>query len=197
MSQRASSSSQLPVVNTIWIGAELGPVQVACLKSFLQCGHRVILHCYDRPNDLPGGVELADAASLLPKTSMVRYKNGSVAVFSNFLRYEILKRGLGLYADCDVFCLEPIEDSDYIFGWESSLSINNAILKLPADCLVLTQLRALKQKSCALPWLKSKRKWRRKIVRSIEELPRGTTGPAALTYYAKHFGIERFARPVD
>ena len=104
----------LPIVNAIWIGPELGAVQVACLKSFLRHGHRVVLHCYEAPIDVPSGVELADASRLLPLSRLFRTK-GSLAPFADLLLYELLGAGLGLYVDCDVFCLRAIEDADYIF----------------------------------------------------------------------------------
>jgi hypothetical protein len=105
----------LAIVNAIWIGPELGVVHVACLKSFLRHGHQVVLHCYEKPKDVPDGVELADASRLLPiKRIFYKNKNKSVAGFADLLRYELLGLGLGLYVDCDVFYLRPIEDADYI-----------------------------------------------------------------------------------
>ncbi len=99
------SRVQLPVVNAIWIGPELGPIHVACLHSFLRHGHRVVLHCYERPKDTPKHIEIADAAKLLPAERVIRYRrSGGLSLFSNLLRYELLKSGLGLYVDCDVFC---------------------------------------------------------------------------------------------
>ena len=129
---------QLPVVNAIWIGPELGPIHIACLRSFLRHGHRVVLHCYERPKGATNDIEIADANKLLPATREIRYRDclagGGLSLFSNLLRYELLRAGLGLYVDCDVFCLRPIEDAEYIFGWETKKLINNAVLKIPADC---------------------------------------------------------------
>jgi hypothetical protein len=114
----------LPIINAIWIGAELGQIHAACLRSFLRHGHRVVLHCYERPADTPADVEIANARNLLPENGIVRYRGtGSFALFSNLLRYEILKASLGIYVDCDVFCLRPIEDADYIFGREGILKV--------------------------------------------------------------------------
>ena len=148
----------LPVViNAIWIGPELGQVQAACLRSFLRHGHRVVLHCYERPKDTPAGVEIADATRLLPETRIIRHATGSLSLFADLLRYEILGAGMGLYVDCDVFCLRPIEDADYIFGLENSDRINSAVLKLPANCPVLAELRAIKNSPVfAPPWKQRK-----------------------------------------
>jgi hypothetical protein len=199
---------QLPVVNAIWIGPELGPIQVACLRSFLRHGHRVVLHCYERPKGATKDIEIADANRLLPANREIRYRDclagGGLSLFSNLLRYELLRAGLGLYVDCDVFCLRPIEDADYIFGWETKKLINNAVLKLPADCPVLAALSAIKDTPDFVPpWQQKSRRrleWlRRRVVRPLplEDLPWGTTGPKALTYYAKQHGVAHLASPID
>jgi hypothetical protein len=196
---------RLPVVNAIWIGPELGQVQASCLRSFLRQGHSVVLHCYERPKDTPAGVELADAAKLLPEDRMVRHrKSGSLALFSDLLRYELLGAGLGLYVDCDVFCLRPIEDDDYIFGWETNKIIATGVLKLPRNCPVLAALRAIKDTpNFVPPWRKASKRRRLAWLRGaapakpLEELKWGTIGPDALTYYAKQHGIEHLASPID
>jgi hypothetical protein len=170
----------------------------------LRHGHRVVLHCYERPKDTPKGVVVADASELLPQDRVIRHrKTGSFALFANLLRYEILGAELGLYVDCDVFCIRPIADANYIFGWETRGSINSAILKLPPDCPTLAALRAFKDTPNYLPpWEKKPGRrfaWLRGPARAIplEDLPWGTIGPKALTYYAKLHGIDRFASPID
>jgi len=197
----------LPVINAIWIGSKLGQIHVACLRSFLRQGHRVVLHCYERPADTPTEVEIADARNLLPESRIIRYRGtGSFALFSNLLRYEILKAGLGIYVDCDVYCLRPIEDAEYIFGREGILkgsSINNAVLELPRHCPALAALSAIKDaRDFVPPWEKVRRRplqWLRgpAAVTPLEDLPWGTTGPRALSYYAEKYGISRYASPVD
>ena len=195
---------QLPVVNAIWIGPELGPIHAACLCSFLRHGHRVVLHCYERPKDTPKEIEIADACKLLPADRIIRYRrSGGLSLFSNLLRYELLRAGLGLYVDCDVFCLRPIEDADYIFGWETGKSINNAVLKMPADCPALAALSAIKDTpNFVAPWGKKRQRrleWLRGAAPPLplEELPWGTIGPNALTYYARQHGIAHLASPID
>jgi hypothetical protein len=167
-------------------------------------GHRVVLHCYERPKDLPADIEIADAGKLLPANRIVRHrKTKSFALFSDLLRYEILGAGLGLYVDCDAFCLRPIVDADYIFGWATDTTIGSGVLKLPADCSALAALRAIKDTpNFVPPWVKPRRSrsgWMRGAPRALplEELPWGTIGPDALTYYAKQEGIAHFASPMD
>jgi hypothetical protein len=195
----------LPTVNAIWIGRELGQIGSACLRSFSRHGHRVVLHCYARPRDTPPGIEIADANILIPQSRIIRHREtGSLTIFSDLLRYEILGAGLGLYVDCDMFCLRPIEDAEFIFGWERSDSVNSAILKLPIDCPALVELRSIKNSLTFKPWHKGG--VRRRISRwlkgkrpatSLEDLSWGTTGPVALTYYLKKHGLAHLASPID
>jgi len=185
----------LPTVNAIWIGPQLGPINTACLRSFRRHGHRVVLHCYERPSDTPEGVQLADASTLLPQSRIIRHREtGSLALFSDILRYEIIGKGLGIYVDCDVFCLRPIEDADYIFGWESDTFFASGVLKLPPDCPALSALRAIKNTVGFVP------PWQKNPPRKptpLEDLPWGTIGPRALTYYVREYGLEGHGSPID
>jgi hypothetical protein len=198
----------LPTINAIWIGPQLGQIHAACLRSFLRHGHRVVLHCYQAPADTPAGVELADARALLPECRVIRHRtSGSLALTSDLLRYEILKAGLGIYADCDVFCLRPIEDADYIFGREGTFKgkqLATAVLKLPPDSPTLTALCAIKDTpDFAPPWEKPAKPRRLAWLRgtapapSLEDLPWASIGPHALSYYAEQHGIADRAAPID
>ena len=189
----------LPTINSVWIGRELGAVHVACLRSFLRQGHKVVLHCYAPPHDVPIGVEIADASSLIPEAQIARYlEGGHFALISDLLRYEIA--GNGLYVDCDVFCLRPIENADYIFGLGHNYGIQNAVLKLPQDCPALANLRAIKNSPVFRPpWQKAKRVGWLRVggeAKPLEELKWGTIGPGALSYYAKQHGLMQYAAPI-
>jgi hypothetical protein len=192
-------------INAIWIGPKLGRVHVACLKSFLRAGHHTVLHCFRIPSDVPEGVQTADAAKLLPESSLIRHKaTGSVAIFSDLLRYEILRAGLGLYVDCDMFCVRPIDNEDYIFGLSGSKEIKNGVLKLPPECPVLLDLCKIKDGGFIPPWFAVRHKLRLRLRHlmgypaiRLEDLPWGFTGPKALTWYAHHHGIDCYAKNKD
>ncbi len=195
--------ADLPTVNAFWIGPELGPIHVACLLSFTRHGHRVVLHGYERPADVPKGVEFSDARLLLPESMIFRQvKTGSYAPFSDLFRYEVLAAGLGLWVDCDVYCLRPISDAPYIFGWHGKNLFNTAVLKLPPDCPVLQDLCRLKLGSYDLPWAK-RTSWTnsvRRLIRSPVPLAKINyldLGPRAFTWLAMKHGIDRHAAPAD
>jgi hypothetical protein len=173
---------KLPIVNAVWIGKKIGRVQAACLRSFLHTGHAVHLYAYGAVDGLPKGVRIKDANTLLPEAGLTRYPNGSFALAANLIRYQMMKRGLGLYVDCDVYCVHPIEDSEVLVGWQDDNYANNAVLKLPPDHPATMELANIAE-GWVPPW-------------ATEEPPQplanylwGTTGPRALTYYLKKHGL--------
>jgi len=119
---------------SLWIGRSLGPIERACMRSVLRQGHRLSLYCYDRPDGVPHGVELRDAAAILPKTSIIRHHSGSVALFANRFRYELQRRGLGTWLDADAYLVRPLDgSSDYLIGEFEPGRFNNGVLRLPQD----------------------------------------------------------------
>jgi hypothetical protein len=192
------------VCNSLWIGGELGPLSAACLASFVRHGHRVVLYCYDVPKDCPPGVELADAATIIAPSKIIRHKqSGSFALFANLFRYELQRRNLGIWVDCDVYCVRRFTfDRPYLFGWQHQGEINNAVLRLPADSKLVEDLIAVfDKKSPILPWFSPaeqkrwlERKWAGEIF-DLTDLPWGSAGPRALTYLVRDLGLLTHALP--
>ena len=186
---------------SLWIGERLGPVERACLRSVLRQGHALSLYCYGEPIGIPERVEVRDASEILPESAVVRHRNGSVAPFCDWFRYELLKRGLGTWIDTDMYLLQPLDGgAEYLFGEERPGVINNAVLRLPASSPVLDELLA-PFKGTMPAWLAPRyrltsqlRKWLGGGV-DVGTMPWGTTGPAALTAAAARFGLSSLAWP--
>ena len=186
---------------TLWIGEGFGAVERACLRSVLRQGHRLTLYCYSEPIGIPDDVELQDASAVLPESSIVRHRGGSVAPFSDWFRYELLKRGLGTWIDTDMYLLRPLdEQADHLFGEERPGVINNAVLRLPMDSPALDELLA-PFRGTTPAWLSARHRASshlRKLLNGrvdVGTMPWGTTGPAALTAAAAKFGISSWALP--
>lgn len=181
---------------TLWVGAELSFLERACLRSALAHGHEVALYCYAPPRGVPTGVEVRDAAAILPEAEIIRYPNGSPALFANRFRYELLHRALGTWIDCDVYFIAPLRDSeDYLMGDQGGGTINTALLRLPAASPVLADLRALFCERVVPPWLpwRSRLAARARRLRTgrsgVARMPWGSTGPEALTWLARRHGL--------
>ena len=180
---------------TLWIGERLGAVERACLLSVLRQGHRLNLYCYRPPEGIPAGVEVRDASEILEERNVFRTRNGSVAAFSDWFRYELQRRAKGTWIDTDVYLLQPLdEELPHLFGEEASGVINNAVLRLPAESPMIEQL--LSAFSGRTPYWLAPGPRRLSTIRewlvgraSVGAMPWGTTGPAALTAVAKANGV--------
>lgn len=195
----------MTTINSLWIGKRLGPVHAACLRSFVRHGHDVVLHAYGKPEDTPDGVRMFDASKLMNEKEIFSHKStGSLAIASDMYRYRIQREGLGLYVDCDVYCIKPFPDTDYILSWESNVLLNPAILKVPQDSeLLKSLLEASEDPYFIPPWLSRKksisRNFRKVIGRGkhVSEQEWGVIGPLLLTYYVKKMQLEPHAFAID
>jgi hypothetical protein len=189
---------------TLWIGDALGPIERACLKSVIRTGHRLALYCFKEPAGVPDGVEVRDAGEVLTREQMADRVGGSVGLFSDWFRYELLRQSLGTWIDTDVYVLGQIDgDKAYLFGEQAPGTINGAVLRMPADSPLLPRLLQPFEESTTPPWLK----WRfyipsrlRELARGradLARLPWGSIGPHALTELAKEHGVYGFAEPVE
>ena len=155
----------------------------------LRQGHPLTLYCYNPPEGVPEGVDLADAAAILPRARVIRHRGGSPSVFANQFRYELQRRGLGTWIDADVYLLKPLDlPGDYLFGrQDDSGTVNNAVIRLPADSPLLPPLLAPFEDRSIPHWLPLRARmaasWRLAVTgrAGIERMPFGSTGPAALT----------------
>lgn len=197
----------LPTINAVWIGKELAPVNAACLASFVRAGHQTVLHAFDEIEDLPAGIEIFDASRLMAREEIRSYvfnRNVSPALASDIYRLRLLREGMGVYVDCDVYCLKPFPDEEYLFGWETDGSINSAVMKTPNDSeLLRAMLKDAENPDFVPPWYRSRQ--RRKLrLRSFFKnaytrsyLEWASLGPRLLTYHVKRLGLEYLAKDID
>src|SRR5690625_1241888 len=192
-------------VNMFWHGPKLGPMHAACVRSFLRHGHTVIMHCYERPEDLPDGVRVFDAAKNMPLSDMHAHnKVGSVALGANRYRYRMIAKGFGFYTDCDMFCLRPIPDADYIMGAEQDDTVNNAVLKFPAGSALAEALTEATNDSYFIPpWFRRSKRRRLHLLRKlgrgvhISKHRWGSWGPHLLTHCVNELKLWPKVAPID
>lgn len=192
-------------INMFWHGQELGALHAACVRSFLRNGHTVIMHCYEQPRDLPEGVQVFDAARIMPLSELHAHREtGSVALGVNRYRYRMIAAGCGLYADCDMFCVRPMTDAPYVFGLEQDDMINNAILKFPPDSALANALiEATRDYYFIPPWLRSSKRRRLNLLSKlgrgvhVGEHPWGVWGPQLVSHCVNELGLMQEAAPID
>jgi hypothetical protein len=132
----------MTVVNGLWIGERLSPVERACVQSFLNHGHEFHLYVYDLVADVPVGCRLRDAAEIVPPDRIFTHRDGvakgSLATFSNLFRFELLLARGGWWMDMDVYCLTPgLPDDGVVIGRQDPRLINDAVLRFPAGHALL------------------------------------------------------------
>ncbi len=147
--------------SSFWHGGELPPHCRACLKSFIDHGHSFTLYCY-REMEVPAGIQLRDAAEILPATGIFYYEQGpgkgSIGAFANTFRYKLLADRGGWWVDVDVLCMsDNVPEQDIAFGWESEEVLGNAILKLPighplSEQLFRSAMEIASQRGSKLEW---------------------------------------------
>jgi hypothetical protein len=195
----------LPPIVSFWHGP-LSWLEILCITSFVRRGHRVLVYSYDAIAGLPEGAEWRDAATVLPRDKLVFYKGrGTPGVFSDHFRYAVLRAGLGVYADLDIYCVKPVEGPpDYLFAWERPGSVNGAVLHIPADAPLLADLLTIfevKKRPLLEPHLPPLRRFEVAIRRLVgervtpEHMQYGATGPMALTHYVARHGLVDKVRP--
>ena len=171
----------MDIFSSFWHGSKL-PLHVQlCLTSFVARGHRFRLYAYEKL-EVPVGVDVMDAAEILPQSAIFFYKNadgskGSVACFANLFRYMLLAQEGGWWVDADVLRLDgPIPDEALCFGRERDGVIGNAILRSPPRHPLFE--KAVSEAKAA-----------------GEDLEWGQTGPHLVTRLVSEMGYERFAKP--
>lgn len=176
----------------------------ACLKSILRQGHPLALYCYEQPAGVPPGVELRDASAIIPQNRLIRHRTGSPALFANWFRYELQRRGAGTWVDCDLYLLAPLDGtSPHLFGEEAPDQINSAVLRCPSDSPLLPPLIALFNEDSVPSWLplRSRMAAHLRLWRSgrsgLASMPWGSAGPKALSHVARLQGMSHLALPSD
>jgi hypothetical protein len=192
-------------VAALWIGGPLSFLEQLCLISFVHAGQHITLYTYDPVPNVPPGVEVKDANTIMPRTIDVVHKaSGSPAPQADAFRYRMLAQlDRTIWADTDAYCVKPFTTPNgHFHGWESPRSINNGVLGLPQDSETLHHLVELTSDPYRIPpFLKPEE------IRDLEdaaargepkhagEMPWGVWGPKALTYYLHLTGEVRHSMP--
>lgn len=195
----------LPTIVSFWHGP-MSWLEVLSIRSFRRQGHPVHVYSYDPMPDLPDGAQWHDAAEILPQDKLVFYKGrGTPGVFSDHFRYAVLRAGLGVYADLDIYCVRAIEGPpDYLMAWERPGSVNGAVLHIPSEAPVLLDLETIFAEGPRplfephLPLMRRVEVAARRLFGdrvSPEHMQYGATGPMALTYYMGKHGLIDRVRP--
>lgn len=196
--------SSLPKIASLWIGPRLSWFEQLCLVSFVHAGHDVTLYSYQPIENVPDGINVADAADIYPGEPMLRHvRTGSPAIHADMWRLALLKQTDKIWVDTDLICLRPFDfDTPHIYGWEKPGLVCNAVLGLPCGSAALGLLLDFFRDEYAIaPWLKP---WQQRELQAAKDAGNpvhmtaqdwGFTGPASVTWALQQTGEIDHARP--
>lgn len=199
------------IVNGLWIsldGAPLSNLERLCIYSFCANGHDFHLWTYgDLPNipadTSPGKVVVRDAAEILPQSKMFFVKK-SLAGFSDWFRWKLMRDVGGWYVDMDIVALRPLAfEEGIVFVAAGYNWLNSNFMKFPHG----TTFAAEVENACAnpgriVPWDTKGRRWSKRMRRfwfwKNAHAKQGwgeSGGPKGFTLAAKHHGLLPLALP--
>jgi hypothetical protein len=191
--------SELPTIFSFWHGP-MSWLERLSIASFHRQGHRIEVYSFDPIPGLPPEAVACDANDVLSRERLMFYKGrGTPGVFSDLFRMTGLRQKRGVYADLDVYCVQPIKGPpDYLMAYERPGSINGALLHIPADAPLLDDLLGIFNTEARplfephLPLFRrlevaARRMFGEKV--TPEYMQYGATGPMALTHYVKARGL--------
>lgn len=198
----------LPKLNTLWVRGELSSLERICLASMAKLGHPVVLYSYDKISNVPKDVELRDARQVVSVDEIDRYRrDGKIcyALFSDYFRYVLLEKKLGIWMDTDCYCFRPIvlPEHQYLAGYEIN-TIANAVLHLPFDSPILKDLLTACRAPTKSPyWLDARRRFVKQpsyLIRgkkwNLGAMGWGIVGPKALTYLVPKYSLQDKIQPM-
>jgi hypothetical protein len=138
-------------VHGLWIGSQLGPMQLLTIRSFLAHGFRFHLWTYDTAifdATLDDGVVVKDANTIIARERVfvypaggpidVPFGEGSYAGFSDIFRYKLLYEHGGWYTDMDVTCLRHVDfTTEFVFRDHWLLPVVGNIMRCPPKSILM------------------------------------------------------------
>jgi hypothetical protein len=183
-------------------------VERLCVASMLHQGHPLTIYSYApaelRVQNLPA--DIRDAREGTPEAHAVhRYRAiRKFNMFANLFRVELQRQNRGIWVDLDCYMLRPlVPRSQFVFGLMSPDKLNNAVLRLPADCPMIGEyMAAITADPLHIPWASLGRRVKREVEILLgrsqpHSSQRTNIGPRALTYFAKKHGLLKYALPSD
>ena len=200
------------IINGLWIspnGKPLSNLERLCIHSFCANGHDFRLWTYGNlqgvpENTAPGKVEVRDGNEIVPEDGIFSV-HGSLSTFSDYFRWELLRKHGGWWSDVDIVCLRPLNVAAETFFVRWPLdAIAVGLLKFPKGHFFAGLIAdACENPNKIVPW-DTRRIIRRKIKRRLmfwqdarkgQGVARGEVGCVGAMRAMKHFGMLSEASP--
>lgn len=179
----------MAIIQSLWIGDRFSVMEKLSASSFIKNGDDFHLYSYEDVQNIPLGVKLMDANSILSSDKIFKYnKHNSYAGFANMFRYKLLLEKGNYWVDSDVVSLKKFTHHDeYIFANARTPKrflrygriVCNCVMKAPKGSKVMEYCynESLKKDSKEISW--------------------GETGPELLTKAVKQFSLKSYVSKAD
>jgi len=171
-----------PIIQGLWIGAELSVMEQLSIASFLRNGHEYHLYAYSDLGNVPAGTVIRDANEILPASAIFQYKERpSYAGFANFFRFKLLLERGGWWVDSDLVCLRPFDfPEEYVFSSELNAGrelVNCGAIKVPKGSEAIAYA------------------WRVCQAKTPDQLVWGETGPRLMAEAVQKYRLDKYQKP--
>jgi hypothetical protein len=174
--------------STLWCGSKLSKLEILSLRSFAYHGYEIDLYAYDESMNVPDGVNLRDASEIMPEDSQFEVR-GSLAIFSDVFRYNLIAKKNTIWVDADCICLGaslPTSD-EYLFVYNvygDNHTLCNGFLTFPQNSLLEQRLLLATH---GVDFVK--------MYHDNPSTPWGISGPQLITRLVDELGLRSYSRP--
>ncbi len=203
MAEPPAPTEDLPdTIQSLWIGNRLSRLEILSIRSFLANGHDYHLYVYSNVEGIPEGVTVKDANVILPEALVFR-SHGSLSIFADWFRQELLHARGGYWVDTDMVCLKPLRfDDPVVIGKQDATRVCNALMRFPPQHPVTRILADLCRDPNMILSIDNAKEKRQKLVRKYllgnrrEDVGWGeSSGPSGLTRMLKNHRLLKAAKP--
>lgn len=111
----------MTIVQSLWVGNDLSPLEQYCIKSFLNAGHEFHLYIYGTIGGIPEGTTIKDGNEIMPEKQIFQLKK-TFLPFSDIFRYKMLYEKGNYWVDMDMICIKKLDFKEpYIFSSERTI----------------------------------------------------------------------------
>jgi hypothetical protein len=182
-----AAAAALDPIQVLWVRGDFSRMELLSLQSFVAQGHPVHLYVYEKPSNVPEGVDVLDAHEIVPVKRVPKgpakpMGKGTLASFSDFFRYNLLLEKGGWWTDMDVVAIRPWTGfPDVVVASTDERGYgriaNNFVLRFPPQHEVMKKCR---------DFLAEK---------NLEELGTPDTGPLLVHKIIGQDGVSRYCQP--
>jgi hypothetical protein len=143
---RANARSDAAVsFATFWAGRRVSAYEAASMASFARHGYRFLAYSYEAIDNLPDGVEPADAAAIVEPGNQHRFLirgAPNLSHFSDLFRYRLFSLTPHIWVDADMLMLRPlpVTGCKQLLAREDERTLCGAIMRLDAHSRQLPEL---------------------------------------------------------